>query len=330
MGGGSSGKDPGKRKEKKKGKKNTLTVGEDEDELILSSAEIRSCLNKISKGVEDVEEGNRYVWLRIEGLTVEARNPNYFIEIGRLWGEVVVTDPCPENAQDWSYGKVCVMTKELDSINETVIVSLGNKELKVRVKEVEDMVFQPCRSNDDRKREVGQEEEFESEEEERLSEAEVDSSENFSDDEDEGSIGDSFVKDSSPEIDSNFQMMMSGGRLEGVITHDEVRETTSLDIGNLGKKHGDIEEKNKKDLNGKDENGSPKESNKETNKQEEAQVGQDKDVSPEGGNKMDSEKRLDADFHATGEIDPERETNHEKPVKVDEKQGERVRLHVFE
>ncbi|KAI3752378.1 hypothetical protein L2E82_24378 [Cichorium intybus] len=204
------------------------------------------------------------------------------------------------------------MSKVLDSINETVMVSLSNKELTIWVKQVEDMVFQPYRSIVDRKGEVDQEEEIESEEEERPSETEEDSSKIFSDDEYEGSIGESFVKDSSPEINLNDQMMMSGGRLKDISREEEIGGKINLEIGNLEKSHVDIGEENEKVINWKGGIESPNENlspNKKVNKQE-AQDEQDKDgkqsagpnegfVSPEGYNMVDSKKRLDADIPAS-------------------------------
>ena len=113
-------------------------LNKEEEEIIVKSKEINAHLKSLLKWNEYLEISGRFTWLKVEGLPVQARNPNSFISIGRLWGEVVVTDLCDQRSNDWSFGQVCIFTSEAKIISESIEVMLKNKTYVVRIKEVEE------------------------------------------------------------------------------------------------------------------------------------------------------------------------------------------------
>ena len=86
----------------------------EEEKRIMESKEIQASLKQIRKWSADFIVPDRFVRLKVEGLPAYARNANNFIKVGSLWGEVVVTDPCSEEWQDWSCGIICVKTMVME------------------------------------------------------------------------------------------------------------------------------------------------------------------------------------------------------------------------
>ncbi|KAI3790432.1 hypothetical protein L2E82_03464 [Cichorium intybus] len=113
------------------------TKNEEEREKIKSNLEIQGCLKSIKKWDENFQIKDRIVLLKIEGLPPQARGPNNFIKIGRLWGDVIITDTCSESRTDWSFGKICVRTDCIDFIKESVEVIIGTDHIRIRVTELE-------------------------------------------------------------------------------------------------------------------------------------------------------------------------------------------------
>ncbi|KAI3781818.1 hypothetical protein L2E82_11844 [Cichorium intybus] len=77
----------------------------------------------------------------IEGIPAHLRSFNAFIEVGRLWGDVVVTDQCLEKNLDWSTGVVCVKTSKESRINENVEIRCGQSKYSIRAWEIDGKVF---------------------------------------------------------------------------------------------------------------------------------------------------------------------------------------------
>ncbi|KAI3709328.1 hypothetical protein L2E82_39088 [Cichorium intybus] len=61
--------------------------------------------------------------------------------LGRVWGKIVVTDPCLEDNLDWSFGVVCVRTSKKERIGETVEICCGQSKYRIRVWEIEGKTF---------------------------------------------------------------------------------------------------------------------------------------------------------------------------------------------
>ncbi|KAI3740783.1 hypothetical protein L2E82_31257 [Cichorium intybus] len=78
---------------------------------------------------EEVEEAKKRLRLK---------SSNVFINIGRVWGDVVVTDPSADDNLDWSYGVICVRTSRKARIDELVVVRCGESKCKVRAWETEE------------------------------------------------------------------------------------------------------------------------------------------------------------------------------------------------
>ncbi|KAI3689656.1 hypothetical protein L2E82_47620 [Cichorium intybus] len=121
----------------------------------------------------------------------ERRDRWIFKEATSRWGQVQITDPCHESAQDWSFGKACIKTDILSVIQETVDVVFDMNLYKVRVIESGENIFFPCVSYpDDQSRIVNSDREDEEEEDDHFLSSDGQSSGNFSDGEDEASFGD--------------------------------------------------------------------------------------------------------------------------------------------
>ncbi|KAI3790695.1 hypothetical protein L2E82_03926 [Cichorium intybus] len=52
-------------------------------------------------------------------------------------GEVITTDPCRHVNDNWSYGKICVKTKIMEVIMESIDVKIQDNSFSIRVKEIE-------------------------------------------------------------------------------------------------------------------------------------------------------------------------------------------------
>ncbi|KAI3689919.1 hypothetical protein L2E82_47889 [Cichorium intybus] len=117
-----------------------------------------------------------------------------------------------------------------DVLKEKIIVSLGKKEVKVRVKEIEELMFQPCKRIAKSSKEEEEFVESESEEEVRSEGSVNESSENFSSEKDEESFGESFMKESSPEVIISNLKGMSSEKIQA-----DKREEHKSDTGNFEK-----------------------------------------------------------------------------------------------
>ncbi|KAI3752872.1 hypothetical protein L2E82_24912 [Cichorium intybus] len=90
-----------------------------------------------------------------------------------------------------------------------------------RVRELEEKIFHPFLRMEENREELGQEEEDGSGKLDNSSESEVESSENFSDEEDEESYGESFVKYSSPEEHAKKIMIKTNDNFEDATGGEE-------------------------------------------------------------------------------------------------------------
>lgn len=63
------------------------TINNEEEQKILSSKELGAHFISVMKWDEKIELKDRFAWLKIEGIPVQARNPNSFISIGKIWGK---------------------------------------------------------------------------------------------------------------------------------------------------------------------------------------------------------------------------------------------------
>ncbi|KAI3515791.1 hypothetical protein L1887_14695 [Cichorium endivia] len=96
-------------------------INEEEEKWIMASNEIRAHFRMIRRwDDEDNYIIDRFAWIRIEGIPIFARNSDSFINVGKLWGEVVAVDPCSQGSQDWSYRVVCIKTKAQNLISESI------------------------------------------------------------------------------------------------------------------------------------------------------------------------------------------------------------------
>ncbi|KAI3496924.1 hypothetical protein L1887_39302 [Cichorium endivia] len=154
------------------------------------------------------------------------------------------TDPCLTEDQDWSFGIICIKTKILDIISESVESSFGDKRYVLRVSEVEGKIFNPCRLdkvgdyNHSPERDVvgDSEEEKDLESDDQFSdEDQLISSDDrtqvgFSDEEDEqfhlDDDADSVVQGTVFEDAINASPAHAGEKMEGHATVDDVNEAS--------------------------------------------------------------------------------------------------------
>ncbi|KAL4555831.1 hypothetical protein LXL04_038460 [Taraxacum kok-saghyz] len=210
------------------------TRNEEEENIIKESKEIMACLKQVRKWDERLEIDHRYVWLKIQGIPIYARNPSSFIEIGRRWGEVIITDPCFESHSDWSTGKICVKSQTLDIINETVEISIRGKNHKVRIQEIEETIFNTPVYKAETKND-----ETDEDEDDKSLDSDKDWPEEFSGDEDERSSEGSYVSESIFEEDSkvNCHAHVFGS---GESAHEMLQERDGAKLGSGEEFKGEV------------------------------------------------------------------------------------------
>lgn len=104
----------------------------------------------------------------------------------------MITDPCHESCQDWSFGTMCIKTAILENISETIDVLIGQNSFKVRVKEIDGKLFDqsPTITKDE-----DEEEDGEFDDEDPFMSSDEDESENISDEEYDEAYSESVVQE---------------------------------------------------------------------------------------------------------------------------------------
>ncbi|KAH7852824.1 hypothetical protein Vadar_029715 [Vaccinium darrowii] len=117
-----------------------VLISFDSDELLNSFLLDKD--NLLPKWFSTVEAWNnqtikasRCVWISCFGVPLKAWCSSTFIEIGKLWGEVIRLDEMTENLFAFDKGRMFVLTDFLDRINEVVDVVINGDTYSVKVVE---------------------------------------------------------------------------------------------------------------------------------------------------------------------------------------------------
>ncbi|KAL4555985.1 hypothetical protein LXL04_038619 [Taraxacum kok-saghyz] len=85
---------------------------------------------------ESFRQRSRIVWLRIYGVPVQGWDPNVFTSIAEKYGRVLVPFDCSIEANNFSFGQICILTSNLDNIDcHSAEVRWRSLSFKVRILE---------------------------------------------------------------------------------------------------------------------------------------------------------------------------------------------------
>ncbi|GKD75764.1 cytochrome P450 [Tanacetum coccineum] len=76
---------------------------------------------------------DRVTWVSISGFPPHLWNTNVFFAIAKTWGEFLIPEECSARQFNHSVGKVCILTKRMDFIRESVLAPIGIKKLAICV-----------------------------------------------------------------------------------------------------------------------------------------------------------------------------------------------------
>ncbi|KAL4591471.1 hypothetical protein LXL04_004437 [Taraxacum kok-saghyz] len=157
----------------------------DEKEKLMNNQELRSWFNILKQWDNKFIVEDRIFWVKIEGIPLQIWNPETFITIGREWGEVLITDPCSQGGKVVHARKICILTKKMDIIRETITLKFAGNSTKIRIKELDEAFvnWNPMDQMENSETEEGEILDSEEEEEEDLCDAGDSSSEIHSNEE---------------------------------------------------------------------------------------------------------------------------------------------------
>ncbi|KAL4592663.1 hypothetical protein LXL04_005666 [Taraxacum kok-saghyz] len=85
---------------------------------------------------DNFRQMSRIVWLRVYGVPIRCWDPNAFTCIAGKYGRVLVPFECSSDANNMSFGRICVLTSHLDHIEpHAVTVEWNNISFKARILE---------------------------------------------------------------------------------------------------------------------------------------------------------------------------------------------------
>ncbi|KAH7845417.1 hypothetical protein Vadar_001752 [Vaccinium darrowii] len=87
-------------------------------------------------------KSSRCVWISFFGVPLNAWCSSTFINIGKLWGDVIKLDEFTENSIAFDKGRMFILTDFLDCINEVVHVKINDDIYPVKV--IEDPMAETC------------------------------------------------------------------------------------------------------------------------------------------------------------------------------------------
>ncbi|KAL4584334.1 hypothetical protein LXL04_008933 [Taraxacum kok-saghyz] len=108
---------------------------DEEREKILNNSNLKAWFKTLKPWDENFNINNRITWITIEGLPVNYWNIDVLVQIGRQWGEVLISDLCKFGLADISQSRVCVRTQISDLIMGSGIVNIEDKKIKIRFME---------------------------------------------------------------------------------------------------------------------------------------------------------------------------------------------------
>ncbi|GKA87783.1 cytochrome P450 [Tanacetum coccineum] len=76
---------------------------------------------------------DRVTWVSISGFPLHLWNTNVFFAIAETWGEFQIPEECSARQFNHSVGKVCILTKRMDFIRESVLALIGIEKLAICV-----------------------------------------------------------------------------------------------------------------------------------------------------------------------------------------------------
>ncbi|KAL4586340.1 hypothetical protein LXL04_010976 [Taraxacum kok-saghyz] len=82
------------------------------------------------------EQWSRVVWLRIYGVPLLGWDPSIFACIAEIYGRILVPFDCPLDAKNFTFGRICILTANLDNIDcHSLEVEWRNLSFRVRIME---------------------------------------------------------------------------------------------------------------------------------------------------------------------------------------------------
>ncbi|KAL4590808.1 hypothetical protein LXL04_003751 [Taraxacum kok-saghyz] len=117
------------------------TNSEEEISKLLNNQNMEAWFKNIEKWQDGFAIKDRITWVSIEGILVNHWNSETFVQIGRHWGEVLVTDTCEFKNNNVSQGKVCIKTSKMEMILGTMKIKVNGDLATIRFKEIEGVKF---------------------------------------------------------------------------------------------------------------------------------------------------------------------------------------------
>ena len=105
---------------------------EEEKNKVLNNQNLKSWFKTFKPWDENFKITSRISWISIEGLPVNYWNSDVLVQIGRIWGEVLITDLCQFGKGDISQSRICVRTQITDLIMGSTIVKIEGHIIKIR------------------------------------------------------------------------------------------------------------------------------------------------------------------------------------------------------
>ncbi|KAK9063023.1 hypothetical protein SSX86_016893 [Deinandra increscens subsp. villosa] len=99
---------------------------------------LKNCFSELQILSNSFIPDEKCVWLDIVGLPVVASTPAVLKRIGELWGEFMFFGN--DKDEPLANGKVCIITKCSNNIDESIVVDVGSFSFDVKVKEFEKWV----------------------------------------------------------------------------------------------------------------------------------------------------------------------------------------------
>ncbi|KAI3728416.1 hypothetical protein L6452_17052 [Arctium lappa] len=105
--------------------------------VFLSDAESswKMWFSSMSRWNKDVAINSRLAMLVIQGLPIHVWCSKVFSEIGRMWGEVVLTEEYSNNGISKVYGRVGIITKKMEWIKEIIRIKVDGKIFREETRE---------------------------------------------------------------------------------------------------------------------------------------------------------------------------------------------------
>ncbi|PWA52818.1 cytochrome P450 [Artemisia annua] len=103
----------------------------------LSNPTLKSHFKSLKPWNHDTHIVDRVTWITISGLPPHLWLKDVFSTVAETWGEVLIQEECSTRQFNRSFGKVCILTKQMDFIKELVHVPFGDDLIPIRVVETD-------------------------------------------------------------------------------------------------------------------------------------------------------------------------------------------------